>query len=368
MEPLQVSRPCFFGEELAYVEQALRSTQISGSGSFVAQMEALVAAAATVPHAVVVSSGTSALDLAFECLEVKAGDEVIVPNFTMFAPIAALLRRGAVIVPVDADATWNIDVHGVEAALTDRTKGIVMVHTYGHPADAISICNLARCRGIWVLEDAAEAMGATLDDRAVGSFADIATFSFYSNKVVTCGEGGAVVTQDAQMAERLRALRNLSFGDSWSTRFIHNSAGFNFRLSNVLAAIGCAQLKHLNEALAAKRAVATHYRKALANMPGITLPPQSSRVDHSYWVFGILVPSQCDRSEIASLLAEEGIETRPFFYPVHRQPCVPPSQCSFPVSDQLSSRGLYLPSYVGISELDVDRVVSALLRAVGPLE
>jgi perosamine synthetase len=363
-EPLPVARPFFYGEEMAYVDQALRSTQISGAGAFIDRMEALVAAAASVRNAVVVSSGTSALDLAFECLGVKAGDEIIVPDFTMFAPVAALLRRGAVVVPVDADATWNIDPQGVEAALTPRTKGIVMVHTYGHPADATRICELARQRGIWVLEDAAEAMGATLDGRAVGSFGDMATFSFYSNKVVTCGEGGAVVTPDAGLAESLRALRSLCFGAGWSGRFVHEGAGFNFRLSNLLAAIGCAQLEHLNEALAAKRAVATRYREALAQVPGITLPPQSLRVQHSYWVFGVVLPTQCDRSAVAGRMQAQGIETRPFFHPAHRQPCMPPTQRQFPNSDLLGARGLYLPSYVGMSNQDVDRVAGALERAL----
>ncbi|GMT99594.1 DegT/DnrJ/EryC1/StrS aminotransferase family protein [Corallococcus caeni] len=364
IDPLPVSRPCLFGKELEYVEQALRSTHISGTGSFVDRMEALVAEAAGTCYAVVVSSGTSALDLAFEALGVAAGDEVIAPNFTMFAPVAALLRRGATVVPVDADDTWNMDPDGVEAALTDRTKGIVLVHTYGHPADATRICELARRRGIWVVEDAAEALGAQLDGRPAGAFGDLATFSFYANKVVTSGEGGAVVTNDPVKAARLRALRSLCFGDSWAERFVHTGAGFNFRLSNVLAAIGCAQLEHLSEALASKRAVAARYRQLLGGVSGLGLPPESARVLHSYWVFGVLLPSGRDRRSVADQLWASGIETRPFFHPLHRQPSVPPVRGAFPRSEQLSNRGLYLPSYVGMAERELNRVVHAIHRAL----
>lgn len=364
IEPVPVSRPFFFGKESEYVDQALRSTQISGAGSFIDRMEALVAEAAGTRHAVVVSSGTSALDLAFESLGVAAGDEVIVPDFTMFAPVAALVRRGAAIVPVDADDTWNMDPDGVEAALTARTKGIVMVHTYGHPADATRICELARRHGVWVVEDAAEALGAELDGRPAGGFGDLATFSFYANKVVTSGEGGAVVTNDPAKAARLRALRSLCFGDAWDGRFVHTGAGFNFRLSNVLAAIGCAQLEHLSEALASKREVAARYRRLLAGLPGLGLPPESARVQHSYWVFGVLLPSGRDRRTVADQLWASGVETRPFFHPVHRQPCVPPVRGAFPRSAQLAERGLYLPSYVGMSDRDIERAVRALEQAL----
>ncbi|NOT39087.1 MAG: DegT/DnrJ/EryC1/StrS family aminotransferase [Alphaproteobacteria bacterium] len=361
---LPVARPYFFGKEHEYIDQALHSMQISGAGAFVDRMEDLIAKAAATPHAIVVSSGTAALDLAFEALGVKPGDEVIVPDFTMFAPVAALLRRGAVVVPVDIDATWNLDPGRVAEALTARTKGILMVHTYGHPADATRICELARQRGIWVVEDAAEALGAKLGGRAVGSFGNVATFSFYANKVVTSGEGGAVVTRDSRLAARLRALRNLCFGDGWAQRFVHDGIGFNFRLSNVLAAIGCAQLEHLDTALASKRRTAVYYRERLSRIRGLILPPDSSRVLHSYWVFGVLLPHGHDRSEVAARLAEAGIDTRPFFHPVHSQPCVPAMQGAFPNSDMLAERGIYLPSFVGISKQDIDRVSDALKKAL----
>jgi perosamine synthetase len=357
---LPVSRPWISGKEAEYVGAALSSAQISGAGPFVDRMEALVAEAAGTRHAVVVSSGTSALELAFESLAVSAGDEVIVPDFTMFAPVAVWARRGATVVPVDADETWNMDVDHVAAAITERTTGVVVVHTYGHPADATRISELARRHGLWVVEDAAEAMGATLDGRPVGSFGDVATFSFYSNKVVTSGEGGAIVTDDDREADRLRGLRNMCFGDPPHERFIHSRPCFNFRLSNVLAAIGCAQLERLDEALACKRELAAHYRESLAGVPGLVLPPQGPRVRHSYWVFGVLLPPTRDRREVADRLSAVGIETRPFFHPVHRQPCLPSIPGSFPISRVLSERGLYLPSFVEMTEGDSARVAAAL--------
>jgi len=364
IEFIPIARPCFFGREAEYVAEALRAEQISGGGAFVDRMEALVAKATATQHAVVVSSGTSALDLAFAALGVQAGDEVIVPDFTMFAPVAALLRRGAIIVPVDADDSWNMDPDAVEAAISERTKGIVIVHTYGHPADAARITEFARQRGIWVVEDAAEALGATLDGRSVGSFGDIAILSFYANKVVTSGEGGAVVTNDGGRAQRLRALRGLCFGASWAERYVHQCAGFAARLSNVLAAIGCAQLECLSAALASKQEVAARYRGCLADLPGVVLPPASSRVDHSYWVFGVLLPSDRTPSVVADRLRAARIDTRPFFHPVHNQPCVAPVRGAFPRSERLAAHGLCLPSFVGMSPGDTDRVVSALTTAL----
>jgi perosamine synthetase len=357
---LPVSQPWMSGRELEYVEAALASTQVSGAGDFVDRMEALVANAAGTRHAVVVASGTAALDLAFDSLGVSAGDEVIVPDFTMFAPVAALARRGATVVPVDADETWNMRLDHVAAAITERTTGVVVVHTYGHPADATGIGELARRHGLWVVEDAAEAMGAKLDGRPAGSFGDLATFSFYANKVVTSGEGGAIVTDDAGEADRLRALRSMCFGEAHD-RFVHARAGYSLRLSNVLAAIGCAQLERLDEAVARKRDVAACYSERLAGVPGLLMQPQDPRVRHSYWVFGVLLPPGRDRREIADRLRAEGIDTRPFFHPVHLQPCLAPMPGSFPIATELSERGLYLPSFAGMTEADVARGADALV-------
>jgi perosamine synthetase len=364
-ERISVSRPHFYGRETEYVAEALASTLISGGGPFVDRMEALVAGAAGTRYAVAVANGTVAVDLALKALEVVSGDEVIVPDFSMFSPIGAVLRSGARPVPVDADRTWNIDPARVEAAITPRTRGIAMVHTYGHPADGTALRRIADRHDLWLLEDAAEAMGATLDGRPVGSFGTLATFSFYSNKVVTCGEGGAVVTDHPALNDRLRHLRNLGFGSNWDTRFVHDTVGFNFRLSNVLAAIGCAQLENLTRAVKAKQDVAARYASRLAACDGVALQPVDPRATHTYWVVGVLVPEDIDRLQVAKTLDRHGIETRPFFHPVHRQPCLAaPISGDFPVSDDLAARGLYLPSFVGMPDEMIDRVAGAFCDAV----
>jgi perosamine synthetase len=363
---IPVSRPYFYGREASYVAEALSSTFISGDGPFVDRMESLVATAAGTRHAIAVANGTVALDLALKALDVRPGDEVIVPDFTMFSPIGALLRAGARLIPVDADATWNMDPALVEAAITPRTCGIVMIHTYGSPANGPALRKIADKYKLWLLEDAAEAMGGTFDDRIVGSFGDIATFSFYSNKVVTSGEGGAVVTDNDRLAGKMRQLRNLSFGMDWSSRFIHQDVGFNFRLSNVLAAIGCAQLENLSLAVKAKQDVAAEYLRHLASCPGLEFQPVWPTSAHTYWVVGVLLPKGVARREIADILLESNIETRPFFYPVHRQPCLNQTILGdFPVSSMIADRGFYLPSYVGLEPEKISRICKVLSSALG---
>ena len=363
---IPVSRPHFYGQEGSYVADALASTFISGDGPFVDRMEGLVAAAAGSRHAIAVANGTVALDLALKALEVRPGDEIIVPDFAMFSPIGAVLRAGARPIPIDADATWNLDPAIIEAAITSKTRGIVMVHTYGCAANGPALRRIADKHKLWLLEDAAEAMGGTFDGQLVGSFGDIATFSFYSNKVVTSGEGGAVVTNDDGLASKMRQLRNLSFGSDWSSRFIHKEVGFNFRLSNILAAIGCAQLENLSLAVKAKQNVAAEYMRCLVDCRGLEFQPVSPSVIHTYWVFGVLLPEGVVRRHVADTLLESNIETRPFFHPVHRQPCLNQVVSgTFPVSNSIADRGFYLPSYVGLEPEKISRICEALTQALG---
>lgn len=362
---IPVSRPHFYGREASYVAEALSSTFISGDGPFVERMESLVAAAAGTRHAIAVSNGTVALDLALKALGVRTGDDVIVPDFAMFSPIGAVLRAGARPIAVDADAMWNMDPALVEAAITPKTTGIVMIHTYGSPANGPALRQIADKHKLWLLEDAAEAMGGTFDGRLVGSFGDVATFSFYSNKVVTSGEGGAVATNDDGLANSMRKLRNLSFGMDWGSRFIHEEVGFNFRLSNILAAVGCAQLENLSFAVKAKQDVAGEYIRRLADVPGLEFQPVWPTATHTYWVVGVLLPEGVHPRIIAGSLLESDIETRPFFYPVHRQPCIDHQMSgAFPVSDKISDRGFYLPSYVGLEPEKISRICEALTNAL----
>lgn len=362
---IPVCRPHFYGCESGYVAEALSSTLISGGGPFVTRMEDLIAIAAGTRNAVAVANGTVALDLALKALGARPGDEVIVPDFSMFSPISAVLRAGACPVPVDVDRSWNIDPAQVKAAITPQTRGIVMVHTYGHPADGPALRRIADSHNLWLLEDAAEAMGGTFNGRPVGSFGTAATFSFYSNKVVTSGEGGAVVTDDEALAQKMRQLRNLSFGGEWDTRFIHEEVGFNFRLSNVLAAIGCAQLENLDTAVCAKKEIGAEYQRRLTVCPGLEFQPVLAQATHTYWVVGVLLPKGALRREVADALLDRGIETRPFFYPVHRQPCLyAPVTGAFPISDEISQRGLYLPSYIGMTTDEIASVCDALAKVL----
>ena len=361
-----VSRPHVWGGEKAKLCEAIDGGWISSRGPFLEQFEVGFAERIGVRHAVAASSGTAAVHMALSVLDLAAGDEVIVPDFTMISPVLAVLACGAVPVPVDADETWNIDPDAIERALTARTRAIVVVHTYGHPARIDRIMEIARRHNLRVVEDAAEALGATAFGRQIGSFGDLAIFSFYANKVLTTGEGGMVVTNDARLSERLRAKRNLCFGLDEESRFIHNEIGFNYRMTNLQAALGIVQLEHLDEAIAAKVAVARQYNALLADIPGITLPPDSVWGPNVYWVYAVLIEKAfgVDRKTVQSELKNRGIETRRFFYPVHRQPIVPKAgiRRTFSRSVELADKGLYLPSYIGMDPSTIQHVAQHLMR------
>jgi perosamine synthetase len=364
-----VSRPHVWGGEKDNLCEAVDSGWVSSRGPFLDEFEMRFAEAIDVEHAVATSSGTAAVHLALNVLDLAAGDEVIVPDFTMISPVLAVLGCGAVPVPVDADETWNIDPDEVERAITDKTRAIVVVHTYGHPARIDRIMEIARRHGLRVVEDAAEALGARAFGRPIGSFGDLAIFSFYANKVVTTGEGGMVVTNDRRLCERLRAKRNLCFGPDEEDRFIHRDIGFNYRMTNLQAAMGVAQLKHLDEATAAKVSIARQYNALLAGIPGITIPPDQDWGPNVYWVYGVLIDDTfgADRRTVQSELKTRGIETRRFFYPLHRQPIMPKAgiRRAFSRSIELSDKGLYLPSYIGMDPSTIRHVADHLasLRA-----
>jgi perosamine synthetase len=364
-----VSRPHIWGEEKARLCEAVDGRWVSSRGPFLDEFETRFAEKIGVGYAVAASSGTAAVHLALDVLDLEKDDEVIVPDFTMISPVLAVLACGAVPVPIDADDTWNIDPTGIERAITEKTRAIVVVHTYGHPAKIDRILDIARRYNLRVVEDAAEALGARAFGRAVGSFGDLAIFSFYANKVLTTGEGGMVVTDDPRLCERLRAKRNLCFGAEEETRFVHDEIGFNYRMTNLQAAMGIVQLQHLDEAVEAKVAIAREYNALLANVPGIVTPPDSAWGPNVYWVYAVLVEDEfgLDRKTIQLELKRNGIETRRFFYPLHRQPIMPRAgvRQAFPKSVNLSEKGLYLPSFIGMGSSTIERVAGCLagLRA-----
>lgn len=359
-----VSQPFMWGNEAAYVSSAIEEGWISSRGRFVDSFERNFAEILGTKFAVAVCNGTAALHLALSALGVGAGDEVIVPDFCMMSPVLAVMYCGAVPVPVEIDETWNIDPSLIEEKINDRTRAILVVHNYGHPAEMEQISEVARRRGLYLVEDVAEALGATVGGRKAGTFGDIACFSFYANKVVTTGEGGMVVTSNDELNARARWMRDLCFGPDDETRFIHREIGFNYRLTNMQAAVGVAQLEHFDEAVAGKVEVARQYNAALADIPGLTLPPEAPWAKNVYWVYGVVVEREfgVSRARLQSLLREAGVETRRFFTPVHQQPVVKWSgeEGAFPRSAHLAENGLYLPSYIGMTEETVVYVADAV--------
>lgn len=364
VDRIPVCRPYLWGKEIEYVQRALERCEISSAGEFVPRFEEEFAAYCGARFGVACMNGTAACHLAFAAAGIGAGDEVICPTFTMMSPIFALLYLGAVPRFVDADATWTMDPAQVEAAVTERTRAILAVHIYGHPCDMDALRRIADRRGLLLLEDAAEAHGAEVRGRRIGDHALVSAFSFYANKIVTTGEGGVVVTSDQAVADRLRALRNLCFGSTPETRFIHTGIGFQYRMTNLQAALGVAQVEHIDEAVAAKVQIADRYDRLLAEVVGIERPPRSDWARNVFWVYGVLVAEArfgMSRLELQRRLAELGVETRTFFYPAHRQPMFAADRHpATPVADRLWDAGLYLPSYIGMGDATIDRVVTAI--------
>jgi len=363
---IPVCEPLLDGNEEQYVLDCLRSNWISSSGRYIPAFEERFSSYCGTRHGVACSSGTAALHLALASLGIGPGDEVVVPSFTLIVAANTVLLTGATPVLVDVDpATWGLDPARVAVALTPRTKAIMAVHMYGHPCDMDPILDLARRHGCAVIEDGAEAHGAEYKGRKVGSLGDIGCFSFYGNKIVTTGEGGMVVTDREDLAQRARLLRNQAFGEP---RFVHQEIGFNYRLTNVQAAIGLAQCEKIKEKVERKREIAGHYRRLLQNSPHLTLPPEAPWAKNVYWMYGVLLNDSFGRrrDDAMRMLYERGVETRAFFHPLHRQPALherlaPADTNRFPVSENLGVRGLYLPSGLTLTTAQIDEVADKLL-------
>jgi perosamine synthetase len=361
---LPVAAPALVGRELEYVTDCLESTWISSSGSYIKRFERAFAEFCGVSHAVSCCNGTVALHLALLGLGVGPGDEVIVPTLTYVASANAVRYCGAEPVFVDSeDETWNLDPERLAELITPRTKAILPVHLYGHPVDLDPVLELAELHGLFVLEDAAEAHGARYKGGLVGSFGDCAMFSFYGNKIITTGEGGMVVTDDAELATRLRQLRGQ--GQDPERRYWFPIVGFNYRMTNVAAAIGLGQVERIDWHLERRREVARWYRELLDDT-GVTFSPEAEWAQSSYWMSSVLVPAGVDRDRVAASLAADGVDTRPFFYPVHTLPPYADTSGarSFPVAEGLAARGLNLPSSALLTRADVEYACEALHNAV----
>jgi perosamine synthetase len=354
------------GNELPYLTECVQSNWISSAGPFVKRFEARFAETMGCKHGVSCSSGTAALHLVMAALGLGPGDQVIMPTFTMIATPNAVSYTGAspILVDVDPD-TWNLDVRQVASRINSRTRAILVVHTYGHPADMDPILDLARQHKLWVIEDAAEAHGATYKDRPVGSLGDAACFSFYANKIITTGEGGMVTTNNVELANQVRRLRDHAFSDE--RHFWHQYRGFNYRMTNLQAAVGLAQTERVEQLVAKRRATACRYRQLLEGVRGLTLPRETAHVRNVFWMFGLLVEPEfgCSRDELRQRLASCGIETRTFFIPVHWQPIYFEQFRGerYPVAENLCREGMYLPSGSTLSDDDIRYVADAVRKA-----
>src|SRR5580765_3365032 len=366
---IPVWEPVLDGNEERYVRDCLETNWISSLGSYITRFEESFAAWCGMPHAVACSSGTAALHLSLVALGVGPGDEVIIPDFTLIVSANTVILAGAKPVLVDVDEkTWCLDPGKIEEKITPRTKAIMAVHMYGHPCDMPAILDIARRHRLAVIEDCAEAHGAELGGRKVGTFGDAGCFSFYGNKILTTGEGGMVLVRDPALAGRLRLLRDQGFEPP---RFVHKVMGFNYRLTNVQAAIGLAQTEKADEKVRKKRQIGDWYLSLFPPDSDVGLPHEASGAKNVYWMFGVKLGPAFSRGRDAVMeeLKAKGVETRAFFCPMHRQPVFqspsdgryPNVGGEYPVSDDLWNRGLYLPSGTGLTLEQAREVVGRLL-------
>ena len=365
---IPVSAPLLNGNEADYVADCISSGWISSEGKYLRAFEEKWANYCGVAHGVSVTSGTAALQVAMSALQLDPGSEVLLPSYTIISCAIAIIEAGCTPVLVDCDpATWCMNLDEVAAKITSRSRAIMPVHMFGHPVDMRRLKEIAAVHDLRIIEDAAQAHGAMVAGRRVGSMGDMACFSFYANKIVTTGEGGMVVTNDQNYAERLRALRNLCFRPD--RRFYHTEIGHNYRMTNVQAAIGLAQMEQVEDHINRKRWIAKNYTDRLSDLAQLSLPTEQSWAQRVFWMYGVVLSDDVsfDATEFASRLRKKNIDTRPFFLGMHEQPVLQARGLfageRYPVTERLARRGLYLPSGLPLTEAQIDEVCSAV-RAV----
>lgn len=355
---IPVYRPDLSGNEKKYVMDCLDSSWISSKGGYIGRFEEQFARRVGVTHAASVCNGTVALHLAMLSLGIASGDEVIVPTLTYIASANAVSYTGAT--PVFADSapgTWQIDPSDVERKITDRTKAVMAVHLYGQPCDMDALQAICRRHRLFLIEDCAEAIGSIYKNRHVGGFGDVATFSFFGNKTMTTGEGGMVVSSDRTIIERARHFKGQ--GLAAHREYWHDVVGYNYRMTNICAAIGVAQLERVDEFIERKRRLAALYRNGLRGAP-LTLQTETVDSVHSWWMVTVLVDQPDDRDRLRVHLAAIGIETRPTFSPVHTMPMYSHRYQRSPVAEDVAWRGINLPSFPGLSDAEVREICDAI--------
>ena len=363
---IRVAEPVLDGNECRYVMDCLESSWISSRGKYIEQFEAKLAEFCGVPHAIATNNGTTALHLALAAHNLGPEDEVIVPTLTYIASVNAIRYCGAR--PVFVDSTYQsltMNVEQIEEKITPRTRGIVAVSLYGQPVDYTPLIRLANKHGLFVVDDAAEALGARYHEERVGSLGSCATFSFFGNKIITTGEGGMVVTRNRTLAERLRFLRGQAVSPHRS--YWHTDVGFNYRMTNIAAAIGCAQMENIDTHLQRRQDVACWYHQHLQSAGDLfDLPVPQTDTHHSYWMFTILLRQNLNisRDNVIQRLNQHGIETRPIFYPVHWMPPYQDASGHFPVAEELAPNGISLPTHGRLREEQVKQVCDQLIEVV----
>lgn len=360
---IPVCEPRLDGNELKYVTECINGNWISSAGRFIRQFEELFSQKCGCKYGVACTSGTTALHLALATLGIGPKDSVIIPAFTMIATINAVTYLGAKAVLIDSELeTWNMDISQIEDKITKNTKAIMVVHTYGHPVDMDKINKIAKKHGLYVIEDAAEAHGSLYKDRHAGSLSDMACFSFYGNKIITTGEGGMITTNNKEIADIARNLRDHAF--SHDRHFWHKYLGYNYRMTNLQAAVGLAQTERLEELVKIKRENAYYYTSLLKDISGIITPPEKEWVKNVFWMYGILLTSEfgMERDELRKRLAKSGIETRTFFIPMHLQPIYYKQYKGerYPNAEELCRKGLYLPSSTRLTKKDIDFIAEKI--------
>ncbi len=369
---IPVNTPLLSGNEKKYLNECIDTGWISSEGRFVKLFEEKFSNYVQRDFGVSCSSGSAALDIAIKALDLQKGDEIIAPSFTIISCIQSIVTNGCKPVLVDSDFyTFNMDLQQIKSKITPKTKAIMVVHIYGLSVDMKPILALVKKHNLKIIEDAAQAIGQECDGQKCGSFGDISVFSFYPNKHITTGEGGMLVMNDESLYKRAKSLRNLCFSEDGAKRFIHEDIGWNYRFTNLQAALGLAQLENIEKHIKKKRKIGKIYNKLLKDVKGINLPiKKTPYCKNLYWVYAITLEDEMKKSvsEITSILASYKIGTRPFFYPNHKQPVFKKmalfADVSFPNSEKLYKRGFYLPSGLGLEKKQIKEVCEVLKKAL----
>jgi len=362
---IPVNEPLLNGNEKKYLAECIDTGWISSEGPFVNRFERIFAEYIGVKHGIAVCNGTAALEVAMSAINLQPGDEVIMPTFTIISCALAIVRHGGIPVLVDVEPdTWCMDVNQVKDKITSKTKAIMPVHMYGHPVDMDPIMELAEKHGLYIVEDAAEVHGAEYKGRKCGGMGHINCFSFYANKIITTGEGGMVVTDNETLAERARLHRNLCF--QGGRRFHHEELGGNYRMTNLQAAVGVAQMERIEEFVEIKRKNAALYNKLLSDVDGLQLPVEKEWAKNVYWMYGIVLDENIglNAEDFAKRLKEKGVATRPFFLGMHEQPVFQKMGLfkneHYPVAERVAIQGLYLPSGLTLTQAHIYQITTII--------